>query len=139
MNDNNKLSTFFGNCAMSRLLDYLLDNPDEELSADDLMSREGADLSTKSIWTNMPYLVENGMVLERPSGYYKNYQLNTENELIKQISKFRDILVINNVQRRKYERKQQPDKKKSNRQVNIKSKQQKQGRPRQSKNAGRIV
>ena len=133
----NKLSTFFGNCAMSRLLDFLLDNPDEELSADDLMSREGADLSTKSIWTNMPYLVENGMVLERPSGYYKNYQLNTESALIKQISQFRDILVINNVQRRKYERKSV--KKKGNRQVNSKSKQQKQGRPRQSKNAGRIV
>lgn len=130
---NNKLSMFFGNCAMSRLLDYLLDNSDRNLLASEIMMQ--ADLSTKSIWTAMPYLVENDMVLERPSGYYKNYQLNTESALIKQISKFRDILVINNVQRRKYIRKSV--KKKSNRQVNTKL--QKKGRTKQSKNAGRTV
>ena len=120
-NDDKKLSTFFGKCAMARLLEVFLNNPDKKLNVEDILLEAG--LSIKAIFVNMPFLLDNNMILKERYKQYKFYQLNTENILVRQISEFRDILVINNART--------TSKKKNNRQVDTKFK--KTRRTKQSK------
>lgn len=135
INDNTKLSLFFNNSSMARMLDVLLSNPKLKMTIEDILYKAG--LSRKSIQVNVPLLRENNIIFEEQLGLYKFYQLNNDNSLVKQITQFRDILLVNNV----FIEKRGPrksDKKESNRRVNTGLSKQ-TGRSKQSKNAQRTV
>jgi DNA-binding transcriptional ArsR family regulator len=112
VNDNTKLSLFFNNSSMARMLDVLLNNPDLKMTIEDILYKAG--LSRKAIQVNMPLLTENNLLIEEIYRPYKFYRLNKKNSLVKQITKFRDILLVNNVFIEK-RGPRKPDQKKSNR------------------------
>ena len=128
VNDNKKLSLFFNNTSMARILDVLLDNPDLRISIEDVLYKAG--LSRKAIQVNVPLLLENNIIIETKALYYRFYQINKKNPLVKQITQFRNILSVNNVF---IEKRREPEQKKSNRRVNT-GLQKQRGRPKQSKN-----
>ncbi len=136
VNDNTKLSLFFNNSSMSRMLDVLLNNPELKMTIEDILYKAG--LSRKAIQVNMGLLTENNIIIETKIKYYKFYELNRKNSLVKEITKFRDILLVNNVFIEKRPAKGKPDEKESNRRVNTGIRQER-GRSKQSKNAGRTV
>ena len=99
-NKNHKLTDFFNKCAMGKLLDLFLNNPNTQINLKDILEVTG--ISRKSIWINMPKLIESGIVTEEQEGLYKFYKLNIEdNDQVKQISKFRDSISIKNVSSRR--------------------------------------
>jgi len=114
VNSNNKLTLFFNNSSMSKLLDIFLDNPDIKIYTVDLLYKTG--LSRKAIQVNIPLLMENNIISEEKYAKFKFYQLNTNNSLVKQISQFRNIVLVNNV----FIPKIPTGKKKQNRRVNTK-------------------
>jgi hypothetical protein len=119
VNDNKKLSMFFNNSSMSRILDVLLDNPNLKINIEEVLYKAG--LSRKSIQVNVPLLLENDIIIENKVMYYKFYQLNQNNPLVKQITQFRDILSVNNVfieKRLPTTTGRKPNKKENNRRVN---------------------
>jgi hypothetical protein len=119
VNDNKKLSMFFNNSSMSRILDVLLDNPNLKINIEEVLYKAG--LSRKSIQVNVPLLLENNIIIEEHLKYYKFYQLNQNNPLVKQITQFRDILSVNNVfieKRLPTTTGRKPNKKENNRRVN---------------------
>ncbi len=128
VNNNKKLSLFFNNTSMARILDVLLDNPDLRISIEDVLYKAG--LSRKAIQVNVPLLLENNIIIETKALYYRFYQINKKNPLVKQITQFRNILSVNNVF---IEKRREPEQKKSNRRVNT-GLQKQRGRPKQSKN-----
>lgn len=130
-NEDKKLSIFFGKCAMARLLEVFLNNPDKLLNVGDVLNQAG--LSKKVIVLNMPFLIDNNMITTEEYKFYKFYKLNSENVLVKQISEFRNILLVN-VPRTVTTGKSNKNKK--NRQINTKY--GKKGGTRKSKNAGRV-
>jgi hypothetical protein len=111
---NNKLTLFFNNSSMSKLLDIFLDNPHTEIYTIDLLNKTG--LSRKAIQVNIPLLMENDIISEEKYSKFKFYKLNSNNSLVKQISQFRNILLVNNV----FIPKTPSGKKKQNRRVNTK-------------------
>ncbi len=129
-NNDKRLSLFFNNSSMSRLLDVFLDNPDIYMNIENVLKVAG--LSRKAIQVNMPLLYENNIVCEEMHRPYKFYRLNDKNTLVKQITEFRNILLVNNVF---IEKRRESDKKASNRRINTKlqqgrgTKQSKNGRP----------
>jgi hypothetical protein len=129
-NDNKKMSKFFNNSSMSRLLDVFLDNPNLKMNIMNVLDVAG--LSRKAIQVNIPLLLENDMIIEEQYKIYKFYKLNTNNSLVKQISQFRNILLVNNVFIPKIPATR---KKKQNRRVNTKL--QKNRSPRKSKKISR--
>ena len=128
VNSNNKLTLFFNNSSMSKLLDIFLDNPHIMIYTIDLLNKTG--LSRKAIQVNIPLLMENDIISEEKYAKYKFYKLNTNNSLVKQISQFRSILLVNNVFIPKI-----PSRKKQNRRVNTKL--QKDRRARKPKKISR--
>jgi hypothetical protein len=119
VNDNKKLSMFFNNSSMSRILDVLLDNTNLKINIEEVLYKAG--LSRKSIQVNVPLLLENDIIIENKVMYYKFYQLNQNNPLVKQITQFRDILSVNNVfieKRLPTTTGRKPNKKENNRRVN---------------------
>jgi len=135
-NENKKLSLFFNNSSMSKILDVLLNNPDSNINIVDALYKAG--LSRKAIQVNVGLLLENNIITEQHIRYYKFYKLNKKNPLVKQITQFRDILLVNNVFIEKRRPTTKSDQKKSNRRVNT-GLQKQRGRPKQSKNAQRAV
>lgn len=139
INENKKLSLFFNNTSMAKILDVLLDNPDIKINIMNVLYKAG--LSRKAIQVNMGLLLENNIVTEEKIGLYKFYTLNKDNPLVKQISQFRDILLVNNVfieKRLPTTTGRKPDKKESNRRVNT-GFQKQRGRSKQSKDARKPV
>jgi hypothetical protein len=138
VNDDKRLSMFFNNSSMSRMLDVLLNNPDLKMTIEDILYKAG--LSRKAVQVNVPLLFENNIIIEEHLKYYKFYQLNQDNPLVKQISQFRDILLVNNVfiEKRLPTTGRKPDKKESNRRVNT-GFQKQRGRSKQSKDARKPV
>jgi len=132
-NSDKRLSLFFNNSSMSRLLDVFLNNPDIYMHIDNVLKAAG--LSRKAIQVNMPLLYENNILNEEIHRPHKFYKLNDKSHLVKQITQFRDILLVNNVFIEKRPRK--PDQKKNNRRV--KPKLQQGRRTKQSKNAGQTI
>lgn len=130
-NNDKRLSIFFGKCAMGRLLDVFLNNPNKKIHIDPIIFI--GDLSPKIMVDQMPFLRENNIILEEEQGHYKFYKLNKANPLVKQISKFRDILVIDN-NHASTDKKQQSE---NNRQINPKL--SKKRTTRKSKDAGGVV
>lgn len=131
-NDDKKLSIFFGKCAMARLLEVFLNNPNKLLNVEDVLIEAG--LSRKAIVVCMPFLIDNNMIVAEEYKFYKFYKLNSKNVLVKQISEFRNILLVNinaNTTTGK------SNKNKKNRQINPKH--AKKRGTRKSKNAGRAV
>jgi len=135
-NSDKRLSLFFNNSSMSRLLDVFLDNPDTYMNIDNVLKVAG--LSRKAIQVNMPLLYENNILNEEIHRPYKFYKLNDKSSLVKQITQFRDILLVNNVfveKRSTSTAGRKPDQKKNNRRVKPKlqqgrrTKQSKNGRP----------
>ena len=98
-NKNHKLTEFFNKCAMGKLLDLFLNNPDTQINLKNILEVTG--ISRKSIWINMPKLIESGIVTEEQEGLYKFYKLNMSSNQVKQISKFRDNISIKNVSSRR--------------------------------------
>jgi len=131
-NSDKRLSLFFNNSSMSRLLDVFLDNPDLYVNIENVLKVAG--LSRKAIQVNMPLLYENNILNEEIHRPYKFYKLNDKSSLVKQITEFRNILLVNNVF---IEKRRKPDQKKNNRRV--KSKLQQGGRTKQSKNGRSTV
>lgn len=140
-NSDKRLSLFFNNSSMSRLLDVFLDNPDTFMNIEDVLKVAG--LSRKAIQVNMPLLYENNILNEEIHRPYKFYKLNDKSYLVKQITQFRDILLVNNVfiegkptgVRTNKRTKQE---KKSDRRVNTRLQKQ-GGRTKQSKNARKPI
>ena len=128
-NNTKKMSKFFNNSSMSRLLDVFLDNPSLKMNIMDVLAVSG--LSRKAIQVNIPLLLENNMIIEEQCKTYKFYILNTKNSLVKQISQFRNILLVNNV----FIPKTPSGKKKQTGRVNTKL--QKNRSPRKSKKVSR--
>lgn len=89
-NTNHRLSEFFNNSSMARILDAFLDNPDTSIYTIDLLNISG--LSRKSLWVNMPQLFDLEILIEEGYKTHKFYRLNKNNEQVKQISKFREVL-----------------------------------------------
>ncbi len=139
VNNDKRLSLFFNNSSMSRLLDVFLDNPDIYMNIENVLKVAG--LSRKAIQVNMPLLYENNILNEEIHRPYKFYKLNEKSSLVKQITEFRDILLVNNVfieKRRPTTTNRKSNKKESNRRVNT-GFQKQRGRSKQSKNAQRTV
>jgi hypothetical protein len=135
-NENKKLSLFFNNSSMGKILDVLLNNPNSTINIMDALYKAG--LSRKAIQVNVGLLLENNIITEEHIRYYKFYKLNKKNSLVKQITQFRDILLVNNVfieKRRPTTR--ESNKKESNRRVNTKLQQGR--RTKQSKNGGKSI
>lgn len=95
-NDNKQLSLFFNNSSMGKILDVFLNNQDVKMNIVDILNI--AELSRKSIWTNMPKLLKSGIILEEQHEHWKFYLLNKKNTQAKQISQFRDTLVVKDVE-----------------------------------------
>jgi hypothetical protein len=127
---NHQMSEFFNNTSMARLLDIFLSNPNLKINIDDALNKTS--LSQKSKWVNFPKLVKLGIITEERYKHHKFYQLNSDNEQVKQISQFRDILTHNNASTDQ----QQPDKKQNRR---IDTKLQQKRRTRQPKKVSRKV
>ena len=98
-NKNHKLTDFFNKCAMAKILDLFLNNPNTQINLKDMIEVTG--ISRKSIWINMPKLIESGVVTEEQEGLYKFYKLHIDNDQVKQISEFRDSISIKNVSSRR--------------------------------------
>lgn len=109
---NHQMSEFFNNTSMARLLDIFLNNPNLKINIEDALNKTS--LSQKSKWVNFPKLVKLGIITEERYKHHKFYQLNSDNEQVKQISQFRDILTHASTDQ------QQPSKKTTNRRVNTK-------------------
>ena len=135
-NENKKLSLFFNNTSMAKILDVFLNNPDKKINIMNVLYKAG--LSRKAIQVNMGLLLENNIIIEEKIGLYKFYQLNNDNSLVKQITQFRDILLVNNVFIEKRPTIGTKQEKKSNRRVNTRLSKQ-TGRTKQSKDAQRTV
>lgn len=135
-NSDKRLSLFFNNSSMSRLLDVFLDNPDTFMNIEDVLKVAG--LSRKAIQVNMPLLYENNILNEEIHRPYKFYKLNDKSYLVKQITQFRDILLVNNVFIEGKPTKRTLKEKKSDRRVNTRLQKQ-GGRTKQSKNARKPI
>lgn len=135
-NENKKLSLFFNNSSMAKMLDVLLDNPSTKINIMNVLYKAG--LSRKAIQVNVGLLLENNIVIEEKIGLYKFYTLNKKNSLVKQITQFRNILLVNNVFIEKRGPRGKSDQKESNRRINTGFSKQ-GGRSKQSKNAQRAV
>lgn len=98
---NEKLTIFFNNSSMARLLDVFLDHSNVKITIMDLLDR--AQLSRKAIVSSIPFLLKNNMISEEQHGFYKFYKLNTKNKLVKQITEFRNNIIVNNGGRKQQE------------------------------------
>ena|SRR5688572_30457380 len=93
-NPNKILSEFLNNTSMARILDIFLDNPTTAICTLDLL-RVG-DLSRKSLETNIPVLIEKGMLSKETVGKYRFFTWNPMTIQAKHLAKLRDILNIEN-------------------------------------------
>jgi hypothetical protein len=88
-NTNKKLSKFFNNTSMARILDIFFDNPDTAIGLVDLV-RLG--ISRKSIENNIPILKEKGIIEETFISPFKFYSLVRDNTEAKHLEDLRDML-----------------------------------------------
>lgn len=90
-NRNRKVSKFFNNCSMGRVLDVFISNPNIPIYTDDIR-RVADNLSRQALYDNIPKLVEKGLVTEEFIGQHKFFTYHGENKLAKHLEKLRDML-----------------------------------------------